>query len=88
VGPDGDRHRGPALEVAGGDDEPQAAARDGAPVLRDAVDHVGLADELGDEGGPRPLESSSAVPIWTTRPASSTATRSEMTMASAWSWVT
>src|ERR1700675_4648454 len=31
---------------------------------------------------------SSAVPTWATRPRSSTALRSEMTIASAWSWVT
>src|SRR5207244_12535169 len=53
---DGDGDRRAGLEPGDGDAQSQAAPRNDSGLDRHAINEVGLADELGDEPRPRPLE--------------------------------
>ena len=53
---DRDDDRGAGREPGSAETQPQRSARDDPWLGRHGVDQVGLADELGDEAGPGPLE--------------------------------
>jgi len=86
MGADGDDRSLARPQLFRGDPQAKRSAGDRVRRFGDAVDEIGAPDEFRDEAGARAVEELFGGADLRDAPCWSTATRSEITMASAWSW--